>query len=344
MEKKIQTILQDAKLKLGSVDNSVALTKLNAQFLGKKGALQELMAELKNLPQDKKRDAGKSINSLRDELSLLFTHKAQELETREIEQKLANEHVDVTIPVKPLFSGTLHPIEKVKNDLIQFLNSQGFKLATGSDVETDYYCFEALNIPKDHPAREMQDTFYIDNEVLLRTHTSCVQIRTMENQTPPIKMISSGNVYRVEEIDATHSPMFTQLEILVVDERDKVNMADCIGMIETVIKHVLGEKTQIRVRPSFFPFTEPSIEVDASCPVCAGKCGGCSMCKDTGFVEMLGGGMVNPKVLENCGIDSNKYAGFAAGFGLERLTMMKYGITDIRDFFENDINFLKQFK
>ena len=344
MEKKIQSILDDAKLKITNVDNKVALTQLNASFLGKNGALTELMKELKTLPQEKKREAGMMINSLRDELNNLFTHKATELENQEIDNKLSSEYVDVTMPVKPLFSGTIHPIEKVRYDLIKYLEFQGFKLATGKDIETDYYCFEALNIPKDHPAREMQDTFYIDNENLLRTHTSCVQIRTMENQTPPIKMISSGKVYRVEEIDATHSPMFTQLEILVVDEIGKVSMADCIGMIEGILKFILGDKTQIRVRPSFFPFTEPSIEVDASCPSCGGKCGGCPMCKDTGFVEMLGGGMVNPKVLENCGIDTSKYAGFAAGFGLERLTMMKYGITDIREFFENDVNFLKQFK
>ncbi len=344
MEKKIQSILDDARKQLNCVKSKVELTQLNAAFLGKNGALNELMKELKNLPNEEKPIAGKKINELRDELNLLFSHKSNEIEMVEIEKKLSSEHVDVSLPVKPLFSGTMHPIEIVRKDLIDFLVSQGFTLMTGNDIETDHYCFEALNVPKDHPAREMQDTFYIDGDILLRTHTSCIQIRTMEKQTPPIKMISSGLVYRVEEIDATHSPMFTQLEILVVDEIGKVSMADCIGMIELILKHVLGEKTQIRVRPSFFPFTEPSIEVDASCPKCGGKCGGCPMCKDTGFVEMLGAGMVNPKVLENCGIDTKKYAGFAAGFGLERITMMKYGISDIRDFFENDVNFLKQFK
>ena len=344
MEKKIQSILDDARLKLNKVSTKVELTQLNAAFLGKNGALNDLMKDLKSLPNEEKPIAGKKINELRDELNLLFFHKTNEIENAEIEKKLSSEHVDVTLPVKPLFSGTMHPIEIVKNDLINFLVSRGFTLVTGNEIETDYYCFEALNVPKDHPAREMQDTFYIDDETLLRTHTSCIQIRTMEKQTPPIKMITSGHVYRVEEIDATHSPIFTQLEILVVDEIGKVNMSDCIGTIEAVLKHVLGDKTQIRVRPSFFPFTEPSIEVDATCPKCGGKCGGCAMCKDTGFVEMLGAGMVNPKVLENCGIDTKKYSGFAAGFGLERLTMMKYGISDIRDFFENDVNFLKQFK
>ena len=342
MEKKIESILQDAKKKLDEVDNKIALTQVNAAYLGKNGALQDLMKELKSLPAEQKPIAGKKINELRDELTLLFNHKVKGIEKLEIEQKIANEHVDVTLPVKPLFSGTMHPIEKVKTDLIDYLVCQGFTLNTGHDIETDHYCFEALNIPKDHPARDMQDTFYINGDILLRTHTSCVQIRTMEQNTPPIKMISLGNVYRVEEIDATHSPMFSQLEILVVDKN--VTMADCIGTIESILKHMLGDKTKIRVRPSFFPFTEPSIEVDATCPKCAGKCGGCSMCKDTGFVEMLGAGMVNPKVLENCGIDSSVYQGFAAGFGLERLTMMKYGISDIRDLFENDINFLKQFK
>ena len=342
MEKDIKDILTKAKEQLSKVQNKLELQQANAKFLGKNGLVLEKMKELKDLPPEKKKSMGQGLNELKQELTALFEDKFNQFEKAAMDEALANEKVDVTIPVKPTLWGGMHPVEKMKQELIEYLVSQGFSLHTGYDIESDYYCFEALNIPKDHPAREMQDTFYIDKETVLRTQTSSMQIRVMETQTPPIRMISMGNVYRIDEIDATHSPMFSQLEILVVDKN--VSMAECIGTIEGILKHILGEKTKIRVRPSFFPFTEPSIEVDASCPKCGGKCGGCSMCKDTGFVEMLGAGMVNPKVLENCNVDSKVYRGFAAGFGLERLTMMKYGISDMRDLYENDINLLKQFR
>ena len=340
MENKINEILNEAKEKISKVLDKQELIQTSALFLGKNGALSGLMKHLRELNNEQKRVIGEKLNSLRDKLMEMVKNKEQEIETKILNEKLSKEKVDVTIPVKPLPYGTLHPIELLKKDLIDYFVKRGFELKDGSDIETDYYCFEALNVPKDHPAREMQDTFYIDKETVLRTHTSAMQIRTMENQQPPIKMISTGNAYRIDEVDATHSPIFGQLEILVVDE--KVTMADLIGTLEDLVKYLLGDKTQLRVRPSYFPFTEPSIEADASCPKCNGK--GCSLCKETGFIEMLGAGMVHPKVLEMSGIDSKKYKGFAAGIGLDRLAMLKYGVADLRDLYENDINLLKQFK
>lgn len=340
MENKIKEILTEAKTKLSKVLDKQELIQTSALFLGKNGALSGLMKQLRELSNEQKRIMGEKLNSLRDSLMNLVKEKEQEIETKILNEKLSKDKVDVTIPVNPLPYGTLHPIELLKKDLIDYFIKRGYELKDGSDIETDYYCFEALNVPKEHPAREMQDTFYIDKETVLRTHTSAMQIRTMENQQPPIKMISTGNAYRIDEVDATHSPIFGQLEILVVDE--KVTMADLIGTLEDLVKYLLGSKTQLRVRPSYFPFTEPSIEADASCPKCNGK--GCALCKDTCFIEMLGAGMVHPKVLEMSGIDSKKYKGFAAGIGLDRLAMLKYGIADLRELYENDINLLKQFK
>ena len=340
MENNLDGILQDAENKIKDVADKQTLQQTSAQFLGKSGLLAGLMKNLRDLSIEEKRKLGEKLNLLRDKLTTLFKNKEQQIEQDLLNKKLSIEKVDVTIPVKPMACGTIHPIEMLRRDLINYFVERGFELKEGKDIETDYYCFEALNIPKEHPAREMQDTFYINDEVVLRTHTSAMQVRTMESQQPPIKIISTGYVYRVEEVDATHTPIFNQLEILVVDEN--VNMADLIGTLEDVVKHLLGPKTELRVRPSYFPFTEPSIEADATCPKCGGK--GCSVCSGTGFIEILGGGMVNPKVLEMSGIDSNKYRGFAAGLGLERLVMLKYGITDMRDLYENDINLLKQFK
>lgn len=340
MDKQIEEILKDAELQIAQVQNKQELTQISAKFLGKNGALAGLMKNLRDLPNEEKRIVGEKLNSLRDSLNKLVKDKTESLEEAILNEKLSNEKVDVTVPVKPMSYGTMHPIEILKKDLVDYFVSQGFELKDGGDIETDYYCFEALNVPKEHPAREMQDTFYIDNETVLRTHTSAMQVRTMENQQPPIKMISTGNAYRIDEVDATHSPIFGQFEILVVDKN--VTMADLIGTLEGLVKHLLGEKAGIRVRPSYFPFTEPSIEADATCPKCQGK--GCPLCKDTGYIEMLGAGMVHPKVLEMSGIDSKIYKGFAAGIGLDRLAMMKFGVSDLRDLYENDINLLKQFK
>ena len=328
MEKQIKEVLDSATAKITSIKTKQELMQASTEFLGKNGALSNLMKELRELPVEQKRVVGEQLNQLRDTLNKLIKDKDAEIETVLLNEKLQHEKVDVTIPVKPMAYGTLHPIEALKKDLINYFVARGFELKDGGDIETDYYCFEALNVPKEHPAREMQDTFYIDSETVLRTHTSAMQVRTMESQQPPIKMISTGNAYRIDEVDATHSPIFNQLEILVVDKN--VTLADLIGTIEDLIKHLLGEKTEIRVRPSYFPFTEPSIEVDAV--------------KDGQYIEMLGAGMVHPKVLEMSGIDSKIYKGFAAGLGLDRLAMLKYGVSDLRELYENDVNLLKQVK
>lgn len=336
----LQKIFDDAREKLSTVKDKVNLTQTSAQFLGKNGALSGLMKNLRELSIEEKRVMGEKLNDLRDRLVKLFKDKETEINTEILNEKLSKETVDVTIPVKPAEFGCMHPIEALKKEIIDYLVTKGFELKDGTDIETDMYCFEKLNVPKEHPAREMQDTFYIDNETVLRTHTSAMQIRTMEAQTPPIKMISAGNAYRIDEVDATHSPIFEQLEILVVDKN--VTMADMIGTLWDVIKKILGEKTQIRVRPSYFPFTEPSVEIDAVCPKCGGK--GCGTCQNTGFIEILGAGMVHPNVLEGCNVDTKEYRGFAAGFGLDRLTMLKYGVEDLRDLYENNIALLKQSK
>ncbi len=340
MREDLQKILDEAKVSLGDIVDKNSLTQTQAHFLGKNGALSRLMKGLRDLSPEEKRELGASLNTLRDELTALFNNKEAELETAILNEKLSKERVDVTTPVAPHPYGTMHPIEAIRRDLVDFLTKLGFELKDGTDIESDLYCFEKLNVPKEHPAREMQDTFYIDPETVLRTHTSAMQIHTMEAQTPPIKMISSGNAYRIDEVDATHSPIFEQLEILVVDE--DVTVADLIGTLELIIKHLLGEKSEIRVRPSYFPFTEPSIEVDAICTKCGGR--GCPTCKGAGCIEVLGGGMVHPSVLEGCNIDTTKYRGFAAGLGLDRLAMLKYGIEDLRDLYENNVTLLKQSK
>ena len=340
MQEKIDNIIERVKTEILNASNKQELIQINAKSLGKSGELSLLMRGLKDLSSAEKPKMGAILNQARDQVFALVRQKEEVLNDQELTQRINNEHVDITMPVKPLQVGTLHPIEIIQRDLIEYFVSQGFSVMDGREVETDYYCFEALNVPKDHPARDAQDTFYFDAEKLLRVHTSATQIKTMESQTPPIKMISTGRVYRVDEVDATHSPMFNQFEILVVDEN--VTMSDLKGMLENLAKHLFGEKTQIRLRPSYFPFTEPSIEVDATCTHCGGK--GCPVCKQTGFIELLGAGMVHPNVLKNCKIDPNKYMGFAAGLGLDRIAMIKYGINDIRDLYDGDVNFLKQFR
>lgn len=340
MQEKIDNIIERVKTEILNASNKQELIQINAKYLGKSGELSLLMRGLKDLSPAEKPKMGAILNQARDQVFALVRQKEEVLNDQELTQRINNEHVDITMPVKPLQVGTLHPIEIIQRDLIEYFVSQGFSVMDGREVETDYYCFEALNVPKDHPARDAQDTFYFDAEKLLRVHTSATQIKTMESRTPPIKMISTGRVYRVDEVDATHSPMFNQFEILVVDEN--VTMSDLKGMLENLAKHLFGEKTQIRLRPSYFPFTEPSIEVDATCTHCGGK--GCPVCKQTGFIELLGAGMVHPNVLKNCKIDPNKYMGFAAGLGLDRIAMIKYGINDIRDLYDGDVNFLKQFR
>ncbi len=340
MENKTNQIIQNATSEIEKAKTKQELFEINTHYLGKNGQVSLLMQELKNCSKEDRPRLGAILNECREKVDTLLKEKIKKLEDEELEQKLNAEKVDVTIPVKPIPFGTNHPITIIQNLLTDFFVKRGFTVKFGTDIETDYYCFEALNVPKNHPARDAQDTFYINEETVLRTHTSATQIHTLEQQKPPIKMVSTGSTYRADEIDSTHSPFFHQLEILVVDE--KVSMTDLKGIIEELAKFLFGDKTQIRLRPSYFPFTEPSAEVDATCTQCGGK--GCSLCKGTGWIELLGCGMVNPKILENHGIDTNKYAGYAVGLGLERIAMLRYGISDLREFYENDVNFLKQFK
>ena len=283
--------------------------------------------------------AGKIVNIARETLEKAIVEKQSILAKAELEKRMRDERVDITIDgVEPNLGG-LHPLSIVRNRIISFFSSLGFMIADSPEIETDYYNFEALNIPADHPAREMQDTFFVTENILLRSQTSAGQIRLMEKVKPPIKMLSPGRVFRADEADATHSPVFHQVEGLVVDKG--ITMCDLKGILDLFARHFFGESTKTRFRPSYFPFTEPSIEVDASCSQCGGK--GCRVCKGTGWIELLGAGMVNRKVLENCGIDPDVYTGFAFGMGLDRVTNIIYRVSDARLAFENDIRFLKQF-
>jgi phenylalanyl-tRNA synthetase alpha chain len=340
MEEKINLLVAETIEKISAAQDVKSLGDIKVSVLGKNGTLTSFMRNLKDLPNEEKPKVGKFVNEARNVLEAEFEKKGNELFEKELAASLESEKIDVTIdkPSRPL--GGRHPLNIVRRKVIDFFTSMGFVVTDSPEIETDYYNFEALNIPKDHPAREMQDTFYVvPGKILLRTQTSAGQIRTMEKNKPPIKMINVGKVYRSDDIDATHSPVFHQIEGLVVDE--KITMCDLKGMLEKFAKFFFGEATQIRFRPSYFPFTEPSVEVDASCPHCKGK--GCRVCKGTGWIEILGAGMVNRHVLEGCDIDPDKFTGFAFGIGLDRITTIVYGINDMRQEFENDVRFLKQF-
>lgn len=313
------------------------LQELKVKYLGKSGELTGLLKSIKDLPAEERPGFGAKVNELRNSLEQAFADKTTELKAAEMQRKLAEETVDVSLNTQQPW-GALHPVTLVENQMTDLLVSMGFEVLSGPEIETDYYNFQALNIPADHPARDMQDTFYITDNILLRTQTSAMQARLMEHKKPPIKMICPGKVFRSDS-DASHSPVFHQIEGLVMDEN--ITLCDLKGTLEYIASNFFGPQTKVRFRPSFFPFTEPSVEVDLTCSNCGGK--GCSLCKGTGWIEVLGAGMVNPFVLENCGIDSQKYTGFAFGWGVERIAMIKYGIPDIRLFYENDQRFLKQF-
>ena len=317
--------------------SSQELQELKVKYLGKSGALTSLLKSIKDLPAEERPKFGAKVNELRNALEQAFADKAAEVKAAELNRKLAEETVDVSLNTQQPW-GALHPVTIVENKMTDLLVSMGFEVLSGPEIETDYYNFQALNIPADHPARDMQDTFYITDNILLRTQTSAMQARIMEHKKPPIKVVCPGKVFRSDS-DASHSPVFHQIEGLVVDEN--ITLCDLKGMLEYIAANFFGPQTKVRFRPSFFPFTEPSVEVDLTCSNCGGK--GCSLCKGTGWIEVLGAGMVNPYVLENCGIDSTKYTGFAFGWGVERIAMIKYGIPDIRLFYENDQRFLKQF-
>lgn len=334
-------ILQEsAKNEISNAQNEQDLNNLKANYLGKKSRLSEIMASMRELSIEKKKELGQKANEFRTKIEEFVENKRQELLQKLIDAKLKNDAIDVTMPAKKFKTGKLNPLTQTIRELEDVCTGMGFMVEEGPEVEEDLYNFELLNLPKGHPAREMQDSFYIDENTLLRTHTSPVQARTLlKSKGQPIKIICPGKVYRRDNDDATHSHQFMQCEGLVVGEN--VTMADLKGTLVKICSHVFGSDLRVRFRPSFFPFTEPSVEVDVECFKCHGE--GCNLCKGSGWIELLGGGMVHPNVLKMCGYDSEKYQGFAFGIGIERLTMMKYGIDDVRNFYIDDERFINQF-
>ena len=332
----INKLRQDFDYRIGSVSNSKQLEQIRIEFLGKKGQLQGLMKELRNASSKEKPKLGKDINLLKQHVEQTINDKDVSLGSKSF--KNSNENFDTTLPGRKELTGTLHPITQVMEEITSIFFGLGFQVEEGPEIETDYYNFEALNIPKDHPARDMQDTFYIEDETVLRTHTSPVQIHVMENREPPLRIIAPGKVYRCDS-DVSHTPMFHQIEGLMVDEG--LSFSHLKGIMNIFLQEVFGKNTQIRFRPSFFPFTCPSAEVDIQCVMCNGK--GCRVCSQTGWLEILGAGMVDPAVFQSVDYDPEKWTGFAFGLGIERIAMLKFGINDIRLFFENDLRFLKQF-
>lgn len=339
MKEQLEKIKQLAEQELAQCADMAVLENLRVKFLGKKGELTAILKQMGSLSAEERPVMGQLANTVRAAIEEDITKRMQALKSELAAKKLEAETLDVTMPGKKEEVGKLHPLTATLNDIKEIFLGMGFEIAEGPEVETDHYCFEALNMPKHHPARDTQDTFYISDNVLLRTQTSSVQIRTMEKQKPPIRIISPGRVYRSDAVDATHSPLFHQIEGLVIDKG--ITMADLCGTLELLMKRIYGEDCQIRLRPHHFPYTEPSAEVDLMCFNCHGA--GCPLCKNEGYIELLGAGMVHPKVLEGCGIDPEVYSGFAFGIGLERITMGRYKISDMRMLYENDMRFLGQF-
>lgn len=339
MKQQLENIESAAMEEASSSSSLKALDELRIKYLGKKGELTAILKQMGKLSAEERPVIGQLANKVRQDIENAIASKMNVIKSKEKELKMAAESIDITLPGKKQNVGKLHPLKIVENEIKEIFLGMGFSVADGPEVEYDYYNFEALNLPPDHPARDTQDTFYITDNILLRTQTSSVQVHVMENQKPPIRIISPGCVYRSDAVDATHSPLFHQIEGLVVDKG--ITMADLKGTLETLMKKLYGNDCKIRLRPHHFPFTEPSAEVDVMCFNCHGE--GCRICKGEGYIELLGAGMVHPKVLEGCGIDSNVYSGFAFGLGLERVVMRRYNISDMRLLFENDIRFLEQF-
>ncbi len=339
MKETLNQIKSAAEEAISSASSLEAIEELRVKYLGKKGELTAVMKGMGGLSAEERPVIGQLANVVRDFITGAIEEKKEALLSAASEQKILEETIDVTINGKKPLKGNKHPLTQVLDDLKDIFIGMGFSIAEGPEVELDYYNFEALNIPKDHPARDTQDTFYIDDNVVLRTQTSPVQVRVMENQEPPIRIIAPGRVYRSDAVDATHSPVFHQVEGLVIDKG--ITMADLKGTLETFVHKLYGDETRLRFRPHHFPFTEPSAEVDISCFNCGGK--GCNICKGEGWIEILGCGMVHPKVLRNCNIDPDVYSGFAFGIGLERVTQFRYDVKDMRLYYENDVRFLKQF-
>ena len=339
MQTVISKINEQCSLLIENASSTKELSEIRIKYFGKNGEFTSLMKGLKDVKKEDKPVVGKMLNDCKKSLEAMLDEKFNELSLSEKSAKLKDEEVDITLSGKPSEVGGLHVLSKVRDEVVNIFTGIGFTVSDGPEIETDYFCFQMLNIPKDHPARDMQDSFFINDNLILRTQTSSMQVRTMLKQQPPIRIINPGKVYRVDS-DATHSPMFQQIEGLVVDKN--VTLCDLKGSLEVFAKTLFDANTKVRFRPSYFPFTEPSVEVDVSCPFCGGK--GCNLCKGTGWIEILGAGIVNPVVLDNCGIDSKQYSGFAFGMGVERIAMIKYGIPDMRILFSNDMRFLKQYK
>ena len=339
MKEQLEAIRQEAEAALQTCTDAKQLDAIRVQYLGKKGALTAILKQMGKLSAEERPGMGQLANAVRSDIESAITKQQASIAEAALEQKLQSETLDITLPGKQKKIGGLHPLTIVENEIKEIFLGMGFSVADGPEVEYDYYNFEALNLPPDHPARDTQDTFYITDNILLRTQTSSVQVHVMEQQKPPIRVISPGRVFRSDAIDATHSPLFHQVEGLVVDKG--ITMADLKGTLELLMQRLYGDDCKIRLRPHHFPFTEPSAEVDVMCYNCYGK--GCRLCKGEGYIELLGAGMVHPKVLEGCGIDSNVYSGFAFGLGLERIVMRRYNIQDMRLLFENDYRFLEQF-
>ena len=336
----LQELRQRVAEEMTGLEGTAALETMRVRVLGKKGELTALLKTMGSLSAEERPAVGAQINDVRRWVEQLLEDKAQALRDLERQAALQRETIDVTEPHDLPTVGSAHPITLVMNELIECFTGLGFEVMEGPEVELDHYNFELMNLPKNHPARDAQDTFYMDDNIVLRTHTSPMQARAMLTRKPPIRIICPGRVYRADEVDATHSPVFHQMEGLVIDE--KVSMANLRATLDAFAKKLYGEDIATRFRPSFFPFTEPSAEVDLTCVACRGK--GCRICKDTGWIEVLGSGMVNPKVLEMCGIDSSKYSGFAFGIGLERIAMQRYGIRDMRLLYEGDARLLGQLR
>ncbi len=339
MKEQLRQIEEAAISAISSCSDLRALDELRVKFLGKKGELTAILKQMGKLSAEERPVIGQLANQVRAEIENDINEAAEKIHQHLLEKKLASETIDVTLPGTSCPTGKEHPLNIVLNEVEDIFLGMGFSIAEGPEVETDYYNFEALNLPKDHPARDTQDTFYITENVLLRTQTSPVQVRVMEKQQPPIRIIAPGRVYRSDAVDATHSPLFHQIEGLVVDKG--ITMADLKGTLEIFIKRLYGEDSVVRFRPHHFPFTEPSAEMDIQCFNCHGE--GCPMCKNEGWIEILGCGMVHPKVLSNCNIDPEEYSGFAFGIGLERIVMRRFAINDLRLLYENDLRFLDQF-
>ncbi len=339
MKQKLEEIRLAAKAALAEAEEAQQVEELRVRYLGKKGEITAILKQMGSLSPEERPVMGQLANEVRADIEQAICVSLAEMKQKAQARRLQEETLDISIPGVRKEIGSIHPLNTSLEDLIDIFRSMGFDVVDGPEVETDYYNFEALNVPQDHPARDMQDTFYLTENMLLRTQTSAAQIRTMEKRKPPIRIICPGRVYRSDDVDATHSPVFHQVEGLVVDKG--ITMCDLKGTLETMARKIYGSDTKVKFRPSFFPFTEPSVEVDVSCSECGGT--GCRVCKGSGWIEILGAGMVHPKVLEGCGIDPEEYSGFAFGIGLDRLTTTRHKISDIRLLFENDLRFLKQF-